>query len=122
MYTFPDPIEATCGILSDAVGLRTSNHRPDQHDPEDDPVVQVNVDGDDVIYPILTEPTIRITAWSKDAGQSYDLAQQCQAVLLSHNGSQIVGYRSNGGPVPGADPNNGDQFATFTVTGRIRST
>lgn len=124
--TFDDPIEAAIDALRTALSARTepyaqdvslSSHRPPQHDL---PHVQVALDGDDVTYPLMSVPLLRITCWQTREDYAYLLAQLCQALILAHADETIIGSTPGSGPVPGVDPDNGDCFATFTTNTRTR--
>jgi hypothetical protein len=126
--TFADPIVAALAALKAALagrsepyaqGLTYSNHRPPQHEL---PAVQVALDGDQVTYPLQSQPLLRITCWHIREDWAYSLAQLCQAVILTHGDATIIGSGSATGPVPGVDPVGGDAFATFTINTRTRPT
>jgi hypothetical protein len=129
VVTFPDPVAAAITALTDALagrsescaqGVKVFNHRPGQHQA---PAVQVNLDGDSPRHwPVLTRPMLRVTAWHILEQDAYDLAQLCQALLLAHAGGTLVRCDPAAGPVPGADPDTGDSFATFSIHGAVRST
>lgn len=113
-----DPISATMGILA-GQDTQVQSDRPAQHEF---PRIQLGIDGGDVIYPVLSEPLIRVTVWAKDGGEAHDKAAECQSILLGHNGEQTVSFKNPTGITLGADNDNGDEFATFTVVARMRTT
>lgn len=119
--TFTDPIKAVREVLIAGLSVDNSQvrtQRPAQHERG---VIQVAVDGDGLDqYPVLSSPLVRVTVWDKLA-KAYERARECQSILLAHNGNPVVGFKPATGPVGDSDPINGDEFASFTVTGRIRS-
>lgn len=123
MFVFDDPVQGVCDLLRDAITEATvSNRRPPpgtagQH-------VQVGVDGNTVTYPIVSQLAVRVAVWASGpdaAHAAHDLAQRCQAVLLSSSTDQFPRFGPLAGPLAGTDPDSGDEFSFFTVTAVQRS-
>lgn len=106
-----------------AAGVTVGTRVPDSRSPEnpDLPLVLVAKDGD-LPHPSMgnTRVTLRVTVWHKDADQAHDLAQLCQALLVTHNGPIIRSVRPGTGPLPALDIPSGVDLSTITVLANVR--
>lgn len=121
MTRFADPLlEVLTFLRAKLPGVRVENRRPDGHEHG---VLQVSLDGNPIRHPLIANPVLRVTAWEATEGKALDLAWEALDTLLGFNSGSIVAFNSNySGPVPGTDPDNGDQFSTFVLTARQRPT
>jgi len=84
---------------------------------EDDPHLQVAVDGTADDHPIAQRHTLRVTARARDATEAKRVAQLAHGLLLARHQ-----YRPLTGLFTTDDPDSGAQLASFTVRATVRST
>jgi Protein of unknown function (DUF3168) len=109
-----------------AAGATVGTLVPGDRSPETPhlPYVMVRKDSD-VPHPSMgnTRVTLRVTVWHEDPDQAHDLAQLCQALLVTHHGPVLRSLRPATGPIAGIDnitDSSGTDLSTFTVTGNVR--
>lgn len=84
--------------------------------------VQVGHDGTpEVKYPIYVSAAIRVTVYHASTTVAQDLANLCNALLLSHpGGGAVSGVQAGTGVLPVTDADLGAQLATIGVSVRLR--
>lgn len=128
LAVYPDAVAAGIDALSDGLAGRAEDYAQgvtfDVQRPATAavlPVVQVAKDGDRITHPVVSRTLLRVTAWHVGQAQAHDLAQLCQAILLSHTGPDIAGCFPSVGPLGDADPDTGTDFCTFLVNASLKA-
>lgn len=125
---WPDPIAETLRVLrANAVsgglleGMTFGTIKPD---PTVDgspvrPAGVVSVDYSFTKYPTQFTANMRLVIWAATADQASNLAQRCQAVVLSYPGdSKIRDFRGLSGVLPAGDP--GTPICPITFSLRLK--
>ena len=83
--------------------------------------VQVGHDGTpEVHYPIYVVAAVRVTVWHASTTVAQNLANLCNALLLSHGGDgAVAGVSAGTGVLPVSDPDTGAELATIGVNVRL---
>lgn len=93
---------------------------PSSWSPKSAPAVVVFDDGGPSVWPVLTEPRIRVTVWASGRDAARELAALCTGVLMSLDVPGVAHVRDASSILDARD-DNGGIMASFTVAVKSRT-
>ncbi|WP_280451545.1 hypothetical protein, partial [Nocardia cyriacigeorgica] len=85
------------------------------------PAVVVFDDGGEVLWPVTTAPTVRVTVWANGRDRSRTIAGRCLGVLLAHRIDGVATITQPTSLLEAVDDSNHGVMTSFTVRALART-
>ena len=117
-----DIIPAIADWLQERVSAEVRLSVPDRWTPADGALLIVADDGGPMIWPIKSQHTIRLTAWTDGRSSSRYIAGLAAGLLGSGRPTGVISVDSDMGTILDArDPNTGAILASVLITAHART-